>query len=58
MSPPIAIRRADAQDVETVARLYRTVRDACLPYLPRLHNAQEALVISSVTITPLKALGP
>jgi putative acetyltransferase len=40
---PIAIRRADAQDVEAAARLFRTVREACLPYLPRLHTKDEDL---------------
>lgn len=40
---PIAIRRADAQDVEAVARLFRDVREACLPYLPRLHTKNEDL---------------
>jgi putative acetyltransferase len=39
----VAIRRADAQDVEAVARLFRAVRDVCLPYLPRLHNAEQDL---------------
>jgi len=38
-----AIRRAGADDVATVARLFRTVRRACLPYLPGLHTAAEDL---------------
>lgn len=37
------IRRADANDIEAVARLFRTVRRACLPYLPELHTAAEDL---------------
>jgi len=37
------IRRAGADDVETVARLFRAVRRTCLPYLPDLHTADEDL---------------
>ena len=36
-----AIRRAGADDVAAVARLFRTVRRASLPYLPELHTAAE-----------------
>jgi putative acetyltransferase len=36
-----AIRRAAAGDVAAVARLFRTVRRACLPYLPDLHTPEE-----------------
>ena len=32
------IRPATPQDVEAVARLFRVVRTACLPYLPDLHT--------------------
>ncbi len=35
------IRRAEAGDVEAVARLFRIVRRACLPYLPDLHTPDE-----------------
>ena len=38
-----AIRRAEAGDAEAVARLFRTVRRACLPYLPELHTPDEDL---------------
>jgi putative acetyltransferase len=38
-----AIRRAGADDVAAVARLFRTVRRACLPYLPELHTAADDL---------------
>ena len=37
------IRRAVAQDVPAVARLFRAVRLASLPYLPDLHTAEEDL---------------
>ena len=36
-----AIRRADPKDAEAVARLFREVRRACLPYLPALHTPDE-----------------
>jgi GNAT superfamily N-acetyltransferase len=35
------IRPATLQDVEAVARLFRVVRTACLPYLPDLHTPAE-----------------
>ncbi|MGB9366825.1 MAG: GNAT family N-acetyltransferase [Xanthobacteraceae bacterium] len=38
-----AIRRAGADDVAAVARLFRTVRRASLPYLPDLHTPDEDL---------------
>lgn len=38
-----AIRRAEADDATAVARLFRTVRRVCLPYLPKLHTAAEDL---------------
>src|SRR5262245_50629811 len=38
-----AIRRADAGDAEAVARLFRAVRRAHLPYLPALHTPAEDL---------------
>jgi len=37
------IRKAGADDVTAVARLFRTVRRACLPYLPELHTPDEDL---------------
>ena len=37
------IRRADAQDVEQVARLHRHVRRTSLPFLADLHTAEEDL---------------
>jgi len=37
------IRRADATDAAAVARLFRAVRRADLPYLPELHTPQEDL---------------
>jgi putative acetyltransferase len=37
------IRLATPQDVEAVARLFRVVRTACLPYLPELHTPPEDL---------------
>jgi len=33
------IRRAKETDIEPVARLFREVRQACLPYLPVLHSS-------------------
>ena len=39
----VAIRRADAGDAEAVARLFRAVRRAHLPYLPELHTPDEDL---------------
>jgi GNAT superfamily N-acetyltransferase len=36
-----AIRRAEERDVEAVARLFRDVRLACLPYLPDLHTPRK-----------------
>ena len=38
-----AIRRADAQDVEEVARLHRLVLRTNLAFLPDLHTAEEDL---------------
>src|SRR3954462_9003542 len=38
-----SIRRAEAYDAAAVARLFRSVRRACLPYLPDLHTAEEDL---------------
>ena len=38
-----AIRRAELQDTRPVARLFRAVRLACLPYLPNLHTAEQDL---------------
>ena len=37
------IRRAAVDEAEAVARLFRTVRRACLPYLPELHTPPEDL---------------
>jgi ribosomal protein S18 acetylase RimI-like enzyme len=37
------IRRAQAGDIEAMARLFRAVRRACLPYLPNLHTAEKDL---------------
>lgn len=37
------LRRAEIGDAEAVARLFRTARRACLPYLPDLHTADEDL---------------
>jgi putative acetyltransferase len=37
------VRSAEPQDVEAVARLFRMVRTACLPYLPDLHTPAEDL---------------
>src|SRR5258708_6933604 len=38
-----AIRRADERDAEAIARLFRAVFSAHLPYLPALHTSQEDL---------------
>ena len=38
-----AMRRGQTGDVEAVARLFRTVRRTCLPYLRDLHTADEDL---------------
>jgi putative acetyltransferase len=40
---PIAVRSAREQDVQTVADLFRLAREACLPYLPRLHTKEADL---------------
>ncbi len=37
------IRPATPEDAEAVARLFRAVRTACLPYLPELHTPAEDL---------------
>ena len=37
------IRRAEPGEAEAVARLFRAVQRACLPYLPDLHTADEDL---------------
>ena len=39
----LAIRQADDGDIAAVARLFRVVRVACLPYLPDLHTPEEDL---------------
>ena len=39
----VAIRRAEAGEAAAVARLFRTVVRAHLPYLPELHMAEEDL---------------
>ncbi len=38
-----AIRRADATEAQALARLFRAVRRADLPYLPELHTPEEDL---------------
>ena len=38
-----AIRQANDGDIASVARLFRAVRAACLPYLPHLHTPEEDL---------------
>ena len=38
-----AIRQAEMDDAEAVARLFRAVRRASLPYLPDLHTPEEDL---------------
>jgi putative acetyltransferase len=38
-----AIRRASADDIATIARLFRAVQQADLPYLPQLHTPEEDL---------------
>jgi len=37
------IRSARPADIEPIARLFRLVRETCLPYLPRLHSPAEEL---------------
>jgi putative acetyltransferase len=37
------IRRALPADIESVARIFREIRQACLPYLPDLHTPAEDL---------------
>ena len=39
----LAIRQANDGDIVPVARLFRAVRAACLPYLPELHTPEEDL---------------
>jgi GNAT superfamily N-acetyltransferase len=39
----VQIRKARAHEYGTVARLHRSVRAACLPYLPDLHTPDENL---------------
>jgi putative acetyltransferase len=39
----IAIRPASFGEAGEIARLFRHVRSVCLPYLPRLHDAEEDL---------------
>ncbi|MBV8837194.1 MAG: GNAT family N-acetyltransferase [Alphaproteobacteria bacterium] len=39
----LAIRRADVNDAEAIARLFRAVWRADLPYLPELHTPEEDL---------------
>ena len=45
-----AIRRAEAADIEAVARLHRHVRSACLPFLPNLHTPDEDLQFFRATV--------
>jgi hypothetical protein len=37
------IRRASPADIEPVARIFREIRLACLPYLPDLHSPAQDL---------------
>jgi len=37
------IRRGQVSDIEPVARLFQAIRRTCLPYLPKLHTAEEDL---------------
>jgi putative acetyltransferase len=43
MNRRCGIRLAAPQDAEAVARLFRVVRTACLPYLPDLHTPADEL---------------
>jgi putative acetyltransferase len=43
MNPTASIRRAALDEASEVARLYRLVVKACLPYLPDLHTPEEDL---------------
>ncbi len=43
MTERFTIRRARIDDMAAIARLFRTTREACLPYLPKLHTPEEDL---------------
>jgi putative acetyltransferase len=43
MTERLAIRRVRVDDMAAIARLFRTTREACLPYLPELHAPEEDL---------------
>ena len=43
MSNTHRIRRASPADIEPVARVFREIRLACLPYLPDLHSPAQDL---------------
>jgi len=64
MIPAITYRRAaEPDDAARIARLFRAVREACLPYLPRLHTPEEDLgyfsghVLTSSTVWIAEADG-
>jgi putative acetyltransferase len=40
---PIVLRRARTEEIGAAARLFRAVREACLPYLPDLHTPEDDL---------------
>lgn len=37
----LRLRKAEPSDLHTVAALFRSVRETCLPFLPRLHTPEE-----------------
>ncbi len=37
----LRLREAEPSDLHTVAALFRSVRETCLPFLPRLHTPEE-----------------
>lgn len=47
-----AIRPAAVDDVGEVARLFRAVREACLPYLPELHTPEADLWFFRERVSP------
>ncbi len=51
-SETLAIRPAGVHDIGAVAALHRTVRTACLPYLPCLHTAEEDLAFFRDRVFP------
>ncbi len=52
MKTPVPIRRAKLDDIVATARLYRSVRTTCLPFLPALHAPTDDIAFFERQVFP------